>query len=170
MTLLARKALADYLLTVHKIPEYIDALNASDPVALIVSELDRIEAATEWHTDGIFGLHQPARRPDGEGLDGHHKPGPDWQPGSKAVDTYVFVRSGATHSRAHRGFGLQTSIHPDGSGYLWLGECNNSAAHTPETPAETWALWVARRSVPEDAEAYRGPWYMGRTSPLGVGS
>ena len=97
MTLLARKALADYLLTVHKIPEYIDALNASDPVALIVSELDRIEAATEWHTDGIFGLHQPARRPDGEGLDGHHKPGPDWQPGSKAVDTYVFVRSGATH-------------------------------------------------------------------------
>lgn len=151
MTLLARKALADYLLTVHKIPEYIDALNASDPVALIVSELDRIEAATEWHTDGT------ARRPDGEGLDGHH-------------DTYVFVRSGATHSRAHRGFGLQTSIHPDGSGYLWLGECNNSAAHTPETPAETWALWVARRSVPEDAEAYRGPWYMGRTSPLGVGS
>lgn len=159
MTLLARKALDGYLLTVHKISEYIDALNASDPVALIVSELDRIEAATEWHTDGT------ARRPDGEGLDGHHKPGPDWQPGSKAVDTYVFVRSGATHSRAHRGFGLQTSIHPDGSGYLWLGERNNSAAHTPETPAETWALWVARRSVPEDAEAYRGPWYMGRTSP-----
>ena len=69
-------ALDGYLLTVHKIPEYIDALNASDPVALIVSELDRIEAATEWHTDGT------ARRPDGEGLDGHH-------------DTYVFVRSGA---------------------------------------------------------------------------
>ena len=66
MSLLARKALADYLLTVHKIPEYIDALNASDPVALIVSELDRIEAATEWHTDGIFGLHA-AMEPGHEG-------------------------------------------------------------------------------------------------------
>ena len=143
----ARKALDGYLLAVHRTPEYIAAIEATDPVALIVAELDRIEAATEWHTDGT------ARRPDGEGLDGHHKPGPDWQPGSKAVDTYVFVRDGATHSRAHRGFGLQTSIHPDGSGYLWLGECNNSAAHTPETPAETWALWVARRSVPEDAES-----------------
>ena len=165
MTLLARKALADYLLTVHKIPEYIAAIEATDPVALIVAELDRIEAATEWYPAGIFKLLRPAQRPDGERLDVHHRPGPDWVKGSDPRETYETVRDAATHSRAHQGFAVRTSIHPDGSGYLWLGECNNSAAHTPETPAETWALWVARRSVPEDAEAYRGPWYMGRTSP-----
>ena len=148
MTLLARKALAGYLLTVHKIPEYIDALNASDPVALIVSELDRIEAATEWHTD-----RHPLADLTAKDSTGTTNPAPTGSQAARPSTPTCSCASGATHSRAHRGFGLQTSIHPDGSGYLWLGECNNSAAHTPETPAETWALWVARRSVPEDAES-----------------
>lgn len=34
-------------------------------------------------------------------------------------------------------------------GMLWLGECNNSAAHNWETPQEAWAAWVARRAVKE---------------------
>lgn len=128
------------------------------------SEIYRVLRATEFYTerDPLFDYPHPKARPDGERISGHGIPGPDWVKGEGGP--YLFVLDFLEHDRAFEGFGIQMSIHLDGSGYLWLGECSNSAAYTPKNSVETWCLWRARRAVPADDAPYTGPWYMGQTS------
>lgn len=164
----ARAALDLYLAAVRATPEYQSAstLTVNEARAAITAEIDRVLAETEFVPGGSFDLDMPSARPSGERIGGHHAPGPNHKPGSGRPlrETYVFVLDSLQHDRAYQGFGVQYSIHPNGSGYLWLGECNNSAAHTPADSVEAWALYEARRSVPLDDTPYRGPWYTGRTS------
>ncbi len=55
------------------------------------------------------------------------------------------------HAHASRCRAVHREPHPSTGSAVVLTVAHLD--HTPETPAETWALWVARRSVPEDAES-----------------
>lgn len=164
MTIPAQTVLDEYLTAIRATDEYRRNLDADPDHARkwLRSEILRVFRATEFQDRDTFGYGQPMARPDGERISGHGIPGPDWVKGEGGP--YIFVLDFLQYDRAYRGFGVQMSIHLDGSGYLWLGECNNSAAYTPETAVETWCLWRARRAVPADDALYAGPTYMGRTS------
>lgn len=55
-------------------------------------------------------------------------------------------RKAAGNGRMTVEFSLHVGTH---SGYLWMGECNNSAALTINDPYEAWAIWQARRAIEE---------------------
>ena len=162
---LAQTILNDYRSKLLASNEYQKAIHDRDPRDLIEVAIARVMMATEFVVEGD-GLFRPSARPDGERIGGHHSvvEGRVYNLANAPWAGYKFVLDSLTHSRAYRGFGVQVSIHPDGTGYLWLGECSNSAAHVPTSPAEAWALWVARRAVPPDEFPYTGPGYVGRTS------
>lgn len=152
----AQKVLDDYITTLRQTDKYTQAKNMFHVKERIEREIRRVYKATEFITREYFGP-SPLARPDGERIFGHSGPtGPNKE--------YEYVVAGVIYSRPFQGFGVEHSIHPDGGGYLWLGECNNSAAYTPSDPSETWALWFARRAVPLDDSPYTGPTYIGGTS------
>ena len=163
---LAQTALDGYIAQLKRTPEFLLGVMELDPTAAINAEIQKVFLETEFYSDGSMGLMSPAARPNGERILGHHQPGPEWESGSDrpASETYVFVLNSLLHSRAYLGFSVQISIDLSGSGYVWLGECNNSAAYTPQTPEEVWGFWNARNAIPLDDTPYSGPFYMGRTS------
>ena len=141
MTLLARKALADYLLTVHKIPE-------------VHRRHQRLGSggAHRVRTGPHRGRHRVAhghlRSPLADLTAKDSTQAPQTGPDHDTVGTYVFVRDGAT-TRAPSWVRVADLDTPRRLRLPVARQVQQQRRPHAETPAETWALWVARRSVPQ---------------------
>lgn len=139
----AQRELDRYVEKLHQTSEYLIALSKYTP-KLVDEELDR------WLHRSLFGYGPygfgfPKVTEFGERVGGSIDNLKDPE-GGKSFQrfNYRFVSYVAS---AGNGMRIEFSLRKDHTGYLWMGECNNSASLTIEEPQEAWATWEARRAI-----------------------
>lgn len=142
----AQRELDIYKAALERTPEFLVALGDYS-VEVVEDELEKWLLKSRFR-HGRYGYEFPDRCDTGEQVSGSITPIRNEKDEVGQKFNYSHVQYSCT---APNGMMLIFSLDNTGShgGMLWLGECNNSAAHHWETPQEAWAAWVARRAVVE---------------------
>lgn len=142
----ARSELDRYVEILRQTPEYLRGLDKYTPELADRELADWLKcsvfACTEW------GYDFPFATPDGERISGSISSLTDPEGGASFKRfnySFVMLPRPAGNGRMR----VEFSFHKDHTGYLWMGECNNSAANTIHDPQEAWATWMARRAIEE---------------------
>lgn len=141
----AASALDEYLAFLRSTPEYAAGCVVADEIERVLTEVGRRPGAPIAFSDPLIIGPRGGDMAYGHGA---------WESlGGERVHVWRFGFIERWQSGPH-GMSANHTLHPDGSGGVWLGECNNSARFdaSGDDAAGLWAARVAWPALVKEAD------------------